>query len=243
MSIFLIKSLLSLGLLALTLVALFSMLEVFGSNPAAADLDKLKQRHRWSGLLFIAVFVVIGGLCLQYVAATKVELNPRSALHALLALTIAVLLVLKLLFVKKYRQFYHYAQPVGMAVAGCSVALIGITAGYFVLVTSFGGNERFYSEQQTVRGRQATASTGDVARGRQLFEEKCSACHDAASNKMIVGPGLKNVLKEPRLPWSGKPATPEAVRGQLLHPQDKMPAFRSLSEVETEDLIAYLKTL
>jgi cytochrome c2 len=82
-----------------------------------------------------------------------------------------------------------------------------------------------------------------IGQGKTLFDAKCGICHDAYSTQTIVGPGLKGVLKNPRLPVSERPSTPENIRSQLKTPFNRMPSFDYLSEEEITDIIAFLNTL
>jgi cytochrome c2 len=82
-----------------------------------------------------------------------------------------------------------------------------------------------------------------IAKGKELFESKCSFCHDPNSTRTVVGPGLKGILKRDKLPVSKRPATPENVMRQLKEPDGDMPSFSYLSEKELEDIIAYLNTI
>jgi mono/diheme cytochrome c family protein/uncharacterized membrane protein len=82
-----------------------------------------------------------------------------------------------------------------------------------------------------------------VKRGQALFTANCARCHTTGSTETVVGPGLKGVLKRPRLPASGRPATPGNVFGQLRTPYRAMPSFQDkLSDDQVSDLIAYLAT-
>ncbi|MBI5056596.1 MAG: cytochrome c [Nitrospirae bacterium] len=80
-------------------------------------------------------------------------------------------------------------------------------------------------------------------RGKNLFDAKCRFCHNAYSTDTIVGPGLMGILKNPKLPVSKLPATPENIKKQLRKPFSTMPSFDYLSGKEVEDIIAYLNTL
>ncbi len=82
-----------------------------------------------------------------------------------------------------------------------------------------------------------------IQEGRILFAQKCESCHDPDSETKRVGPGLRRVLKNPVLPASGRPATPENVARQMRHPASVMPSFTYLTDEEVENLIAYLNTL
>ena len=68
-------------------------------------------------------------------------------------------------------------------------------------------------------------------------------CHDAYSNKREVGPGHKGILKNPLLPVSKKPATPENVANQIRNPYKDMPSFSYLLDEDVENIVAFLNTL
>ncbi len=82
-----------------------------------------------------------------------------------------------------------------------------------------------------------------IKAGKTLFMQKCEYCHDPYSTNTLGGPGLKGILKNPVLPVSKKPATPENIAGQMRHPLSKMPSFVYLDEDDVENIIAFLNTL
>ena len=82
-----------------------------------------------------------------------------------------------------------------------------------------------------------------IAAGKDLFSNLCSGCHYMDRTDKLVGPGLKGVLKGPRLPRSGRPATPENVFRQLRQPFKDMPSFKHIPDEEVFNIIAYLNTL
>lgn len=81
------------------------------------------------------------------------------------------------------------------------------------------------------------------ARGRRVFDQQCSRCHDAYSSWSWNGPSLQHVLKKPYLP-SGIPANDERVRELVVLGKTKMPSFgKVLDDQQLDDLLAYLHTL
>jgi mono/diheme cytochrome c family protein len=90
----------------------------------------------------------------------------------------------------------------------------------------------------------ATGGAQNAEKGSAIFKANCRMCHDPASNTDGIGPGLKGLFKNEKLPASKRPATKENVRKQILGGGNGMPPFADrLSAAEVDDLIAYLETL
>ncbi len=86
------------------------------------------------------------------------------------------------------------------------------------------------------------AAKADAAEGKELFESKCSVCHNADSKDKKIGPGLAGI-KDGKLP-SGKDATDANMLENLNKGGNGMPAFEKLlSDDEKSSIIAYVKTL
>jgi cytochrome c2 len=256
-TIFFIKSLLSLLLLLLTGLSMYTMFEIFGRGPSVASAGHLKKLHKASGYVFVLLFVLVSYLCIGFMMASKAELSPRAALHVVLAYSLIALFFLKVLFVRVYRQFYAHARTIGIVMGVMSFVLVGITGGYYLAVSGFGKDRSvdksaYYELKGPLLHVVGTGMPGPAAirtdrlsigRGKTLFLSRCASCHDALSTNTIVGPGLKGLLKNPALPVSKHPATAESLRFQLRQPMGRMPSFAYLSEDEMNDLIAYLNTL
>jgi cytochrome c2 len=65
----------------------------------------------------------------------------------------------------------------------------------------------------------AQDKSGDIERGREIFEMRCELCHEVESTDKKIGPGLKDI-KNGRLP-SGKDATHDNVKGNVNTPLSK----------------------
>jgi hypothetical protein len=255
-TIFFVKSILSLLLLATAVYGMYSMFQVFG-GPDAGNAARIKLRHKLSGYLYVLVLLVISYLCIGFAAAAQAEPSPRAVVHIVLALSIVTLIIVKVLFIRRFRQFYAQAKTIGIVIGVMSIVMIGISGGYFLTMTRFGQDrsvdksvyyrlERPFLTIARIGGPGAASIRTDrqsIGQGRTLFIARCSACHDPLSTRTIVGPGLKGLLKNPTLPKSGHPATAESIRFQLRQPLQGMPSFAYLSEEEMEELIAYLNTL
>jgi len=82
-----------------------------------------------------------------------------------------------------------------------------------------------------------------ITAGRTLFAQKCSICHYIDNDEYFSGPSLKGILKNPFLPVSKKPATPENIVAQMRHPFTSMPSFAFLSDHDLMNILAFLNTL
>lgn len=104
----------------------------------------------------------------------------------------------------------------------------------------------------TVTSGAISLAGGDVAAGKTLFSQKCSACHALGPfSQRIVGPGLLGVLHDPAHPnlVDDDPATPANVAKILQNgytgSYGHMPnqAQNGLSNKDIANLAAYLNTL
>ena len=97
-------------------------------------------------------------------------------------------------------------------------------------------------------GAAPAEAKGDAAKGKAVFEEKCSLCHSADTDEMLVGPGLKNLFHWPPHKMSDgtehQEHTVEIIRKQMVEGGGAMPPMgESLSSEDVENLLAYLQTL
>lgn len=92
--------------------------------------------------------------------------------------------------------------------------------------------------------RESAAAAPAAADGRQVFNTYCLQCHSPTTNDAKVGPGLKGLFKNGKMPASGKKVTDASVRQQILKGGNGMPGFEGTIEpADVDALIAYLKTL
>lgn len=124
------------------------------------------------------------------------------------------------------------------------LAPTGATAIYALCLLTVAGLAFFGGE--LVYGPKLPDTANDdvqVQQGSVLYAESCAMCHYSDSTETKIGPGLKNLFQNERLPVSQKPVSTAAVADQLKHPFDRMPAFPDLTDEQVEALVAYLKTL
>jgi len=255
----LLKTILSLVMVFLAIIAIFTMFEIFARTDRRFSIERLKKIHKINGILYLLIFFFISYFCLNFIITSNAELTPRGTLHSILALTILILFGLKIIIIRFYHQYYSKVQTIGLLIALITFGMFGTSGGYYLLVANFGKGVKFekiieYKE----KGSQKTLTDSpdkvtkkiiirrdpeSITKGKNLFNAKCSFCHDAYSSKTIVGPGLKGILKNPKLPVSKKPATPENIINQLRRPFSDMPSFSYLTDEDILNIIAFLNTL
>lgn len=102
----------------------------------------------------------------------------------------------------------------------------------------------------------AQAQSGDVVRGRGLFESRCGGCHSLDENR--VGPALGNVVgraagKKADFAYSAALAaathvwTPEKLQAWLTDPEALVPGqamgYRLSEAADRRDVVAFLQSL
>ncbi|UCE42898.1 MAG: cytochrome c [Candidatus Aminicenantes bacterium] len=238
MSFFLIKSILALFLLATAVSAVISMFTIMGKAEKKADPKTLRKIHKISGRIFLLLLLPLIILGLRHWANVGDQASLRAVFHAVLALGLIVIFLLKVSIVKFYKQFLRFAPVLGMLVFSFAFVVFSISAGYYAVRTLSAS-----PPQPEERQMDSPEIVGNADQGASFYNTNCLSCHHADSEEKKLGPGLKGLFKNEKLPHTGRPATVENVKQQLIRPALVMPSFTKLTEQEIADLIAYLKIL
>ncbi len=90
----------------------------------------------------------------------------------------------------------------------------------------------------------AAPSAAAVARGKTVFQQKCSVCHYDNSDQKKIGPGLKGLAKRGTFSVNGNKITDESLKAWIENGDQLMPPFKEVLEAgQIKDVIAYVKTL
>jgi cytochrome c2 len=236
MSVYTLKSILAVLLIASGLCAALAMLVSMGRAEKKASPATLRKVHRAAGYLFSLLLLVLSILGLGIFADSGDALSTRAVLHAVLALFLLFVFLLKIGLVRYFKLFLRHVPALGMAVLVLGLVVFSVSAGYFLLQAALTGSPPSPASA-------APRLQGSIDLGRESFGRHCASCHNADSEESKLGPGLKGMFQKDRLPASGRPVTEENLRQQLAAPYRSMPAFGHLPEREVADLIAYLKSL
>ena len=97
---------------------------------------------------------------------------------------------------------------------------------------------------QTATTKTADPNAAAVARGKTVFQQKCSVCHYDNSEQKKIGPGLKGLSKRGTFSVNGNKITDESLKAWIENGDQLMPPFKDVLEpAEIKDVIAYVKTL
>jgi mono/diheme cytochrome c family protein len=100
---------------------------------------------------------------------------------------------------------------------------------------------------QTKTTKKAPAGKADpaaVARGKEVFQQKCSTCHYDTSDAKKIGPGLKGIGKRGTFTVNNNKVTDESLKTWIENGDSLMPPFKDVIEdAQIKDVIAYVKTL
>ncbi len=89
-----------------------------------------------------------------------------------------------------------------------------------------------------------SGSSGAVAKGKAIFEQKCSVCHYADSDAKKIGPGLKGLSKRGTFTVNSNKVTDENLKTWIENGDSLMPPFKDVLDApQIKDLISYVKTL
>lgn len=141
-----------------------------------------------------------------------------------------VLIALLSLAWRTSRKESRAVSPKILLYALCVAAVAGL--GFF-------GGELVYGLPKTVAASDAPL----VRQGAELFATDCAMCHYTDSRENRLGPGLKGLFRQKKLPVSKRAVSADSIANQLKTPFEKMPPFPGLTDQQVEALIAYMKTI
>jgi cytochrome c2 len=238
MSFFLLKIILALFFLVSAVSAVTSMLTMMGKTEKKANPKTLRKIHIFSGRLFLLLLLPLLFLGMRYWAQTGEQASLRAVFHAVLAWGLITLFLIKVVIVKFYKQFLGFAPVLGLLIFGFVIVVFFISAGYYsvkALNIDSTPLEKVESDSSEI--------VGNTENGASFYSTNCLSCHYTDTEDKKVGPGLKDLFKREKLPYSGRLVTVENIKQQLIRPALVMPSFTKMTEQEMADLIAYLKTL
>jgi len=123
-----------------------------------------------------------------------------------------------------------------------TLAVVGITALGASLAIA--GAAWAQTQTKTTKKTSTKADPAAVARGKDLFQQKCSVCHYDTSDAKKIGPGLKGLNKRGTFTVNNNKVTDENLKVWIENGDSLMPPFKdAIDDSQVKDVIAYVKTL
>lgn len=93
-------------------------------------------------------------------------------------------------------------------------------------------------------GKKSGNNAAAVARGKTIFQQKCTICHYDTSDQKKIGPGLKGISKRGTFSVNGNKITDDSLKTWIENGDQLMPGLKdTLEAAQIKDVIAYVKTL
>ncbi len=100
------------------------------------------------------------------------------------------------------------------------------------------------AQTKTTKKAPAGKDAAAVARGKDVFQQKCSTCHYDTSDAKKIGPGLKGLGKRGTFTVNNNKVTDETLKAWIENGDSLMPPFKDvIDDNQIKDVIAYVKTL
>ncbi len=163
------KTIFSGFLIFFALVAFFTMFELLARGSHRFNPAVLRITHRIAGFCFTAIFLSVSYFCIRDFVTATTDASSRAVFHAVLAIAVLLVLFIKILIVRSYRQYMPRLPQYGQIIFSLAIILVLISGGYYSLLRATGNFEGLAA----IIGKQTVSKEF----GRHLLELKCSKCH------------------------------------------------------------------
>ena len=155
--------------------------------------------HRWVGITFTIIYVVMMWNMLPRLWQYQVELPARTVIHALAGILLGVLLITKLVILRWFRHFEESMPKLGFGILVCTLVLGTLSIPYALRAQGLGADVMTEENLARVRGlldaveldgevdRDELVTRKGLDRGRKVLVEQCTSCHD-----------MRTILARPR---------------------------------------------
>jgi hypothetical protein len=132
------KSYVSIGLVVLAVFEFWAAMRIFGKKGSPSKHARLILRlHRIGGYIFMAYFIWISWVCLDLMSrlgAVGKELDARAVFHAALAFALFFVLLIKISFIRMYRNYRPYVPLLGITLSAGTLVLWGVAGWMFLFL-------------------------------------------------------------------------------------------------------------
>jgi mono/diheme cytochrome c family protein len=222
---------LGIAFVALALTSTFLMFQFWGygydKERRKSECPQWKMNiHRGVGYAYAIVYLIMMWHMVPRLWQYQIELPARTVAHILLALSIGVILLLKISILRWFRHFEEWMPALGVALLLCSVLLVGLSLPAAIKAGSIDNVAFDRANRERVRGLlegagypaevdlDALTSERSLREGRRVLLGECVFCHDLQTaiarprtakdwlrtvERMADKPSLGPVLDDPEI--------------------------------------------
>lgn len=226
------SALLGVGFLLLSVVATFTMYQFWGypydEEARQSSCPQWKMNiHRVIGLLFVAVYVIFMIEMVPRLWTYQVEFSARTVAHICVAISIGVLLLVKISILRFFRHFEEWMPVLGTLIMLLTFVLVALSVPFVLKERALAGGaigEGAFSAESRERIRRILPEAGfpeevDVdalgtedalRKGRRVLLNQCVHCHDlktAIASPRTPSAWLRTVQRMAEKPSLGPPIT------------------------------------
>ncbi|MBI4772713.1 MAG: hypothetical protein HY788_00795 [Deltaproteobacteria bacterium] len=132
------KTYVSIGLVVLAAFEFWAAMRIFGRKGQPGKYSPLLLRlHRIFGYLFAVYFVWIAWVCVDLMdrlADAGRTLDSRAVIHATLAMTLFGVFLVKISFIRMYRNYRPYVPMLGICLVVGTLVLWGLAGWMFLIL-------------------------------------------------------------------------------------------------------------
>jgi mono/diheme cytochrome c family protein len=130
MSILQTKLVVSLFFIAAGTIAVLTMLYVMGRPEKKLSPGVLRTTHRVVGVIFVILLIVLAYIGARFTSAMGDGMPLRAVFHAVFAVSLVAVLLMKILIVKFYRELMRFVPTMGLIVFALAFVVFFTSAGY-----------------------------------------------------------------------------------------------------------------
>ncbi|NUN13094.1 MAG: hypothetical protein HUU55_05605 [Myxococcales bacterium] len=148
------------------------------------------QVHRLIGAAYVLIYLIMMWEMIPRLWQYQVELPARTVMHAVMGITIGVLLVVKVSIIRWFQHFGKSLPTLGVALLLCTLILATLSIPFAIRAHDFGGQtfsasnlarvEKILFELGGIQGKSAKelVEKPSLDAGRDVLVHKCTWCHD-----------------------------------------------------------------
>lgn len=161
-----VSTILSILFLLLGTAAVWTMMMKFGRQSTSRMLVII---HRVAGWSFAVVFVVMTGVMAERMTRHWEPLSALNTVHGTLAVTLLLLLTLKLVIPRFFPGLLKHIFLIGFSTFLLAFAMVGVSAGYYLVLK--------IRKIPYISHNDLSNTELDAQRGKQFLIVKCATCH------------------------------------------------------------------